>query len=768
MEKSLQRIHRGYKNAMYTSQKSIENKVGAVGGWKDLLMSVGFRFEPAANGIPAAVFFPQSDPGERLTQCSASLQAILGLSPTSWAALSSLLASPDSADEIMAVFRQVIGHFGPRDLEVESVKTPVNVRLWRVPGCHELLASLGFDLMEVGKDDVTLKTSRTANKRQIQFALQALVALFDTDEAPRSLAIDSADSLEDLRHEDDVSGVSSSSPPPPVPPFPAPRKSHLILDGSAGSAFSSYARSRGEPDGRQHPDSPPGSSSPGVGVAGQPPPPLPPAQLYHAPGRESDCNFTPSPVDQLQLRGARGGFLHGPGAKYKLGPSPLSRPGSCSSASSAQDWDQRRPGPGLAKLSPGVTDSSSSLSTLGLSGFRKYVSGPGGEGSLHPPVRSVFTEAGYYSNKAKLVEAAARTSDKLSIRAEVGGAGPGRAPPPARKKEGLAARLEPGVMARVPPTGGQDTSLVASPAPSSQDSEGVLVRTESLAGETSIKEHIISTQMRKINRELPISEVYHERSLGLGLAPPLSKLIMSNNIAVAQVDHHADPAQELQPAASPPPAHAQDNMSNFDNLSVIEDAHPSRRPKHQKRPPVPPKPVPGEPWLAAGAGLIKTDLRSLGSSGSQPPASRDDGDGRSMTDSQYSGCSPSGAQGSSKDLTTKFNYAMKIRDKTAAETSSIGTYSNVVLSQNIYSVPDTEEEGVAAPPPPPPAAVISTNIRPSDIAHYINTEFRAPQDPASPAPPPAPRPSIHTLHPQIWSKDKNGRFTYNGSLASDC
>jgi hypothetical protein len=28
-------------------------------------MAVGFRFEPAANGIPSSVFFPQSDPEER-------------------------------------------------------------------------------------------------------------------------------------------------------------------------------------------------------------------------------------------------------------------------------------------------------------------------------------------------------------------------------------------------------------------------------------------------------------------------------------------------------------------------------------------------------------------------------------------------------------------------------------------------------------------------------------------------------------------------------
>ena len=687
---------------MYTSQKSIENKVGSVPGWKELLISVGFRFEPAANGIPSAVFFPQSDPGERLTQCSASLQAVLGLSPTSWAALSSLLASPDSSDEIMAVFRQVIGQFGPSDLETESVKTPVNVRLWRIPGCHELLASLGFDLLEVGKDDVTLKTSKTANKRQIQFALQALVALFDTDEAPRSLAIDSGDSLEELQEEEEEDKSSSSSPPP-VQPFPAPRKSNLILDGSSG-AFSSYARSRGEPDGRQQPDSPPGSASP-------PPPPIPPLlhNIYHQKGRESDCNFTPSPVDNLKgvqryLANYSSSSSTGPSPrlsstalyspnKLKLGPSPLSRPESCSSAaSSAQDWEHHNQATVVRrhnKLSPGVTE-----------GFRRMY-----EPHQVQPVRSVFTEAGYYSNKAKLVESS-RVSDKLSIRAEVS-----KPVPASRKKEGLAARLEPGVTTRIPPSG-QDLNTES----------GVIVRNESMASEKSIKEHIINNQMRKINRELPISEVYHERSLGLGLAPPLSKLIMSNNIAVAQVDHHQDPAQDTSLTHL-------ESMSNFDNLSVIEEAHPSRR--NVKRPPVPPKPTASsqEPWL----GLIKTELKSP----------RDEGDGRSMTDSQYSGCSPS-APGPSKDLATRFNHGMKIKEKINSP-----AYCNVSPAQNIYSIPDEEQSS-------PVTTVINTNIHPSDVASYIKTEFHNKKD--------GPR----TREREMWSKDKNGRFTYTGSLASDC
>lgn len=203
VEKSLQRIHRGQKNAMYTTQKSIDNKAGSVNGWKDLLMAVGFRygisrlvpqwhnilntyfishrFEPAANGIPSSVFFPQTDPEDRLSQCSASLQALLGLSPTSLHALSKLVNNPEIADDIIAVIKAVVAQYPPKgspDLETSSVEIPLSVRLWRVSGCHELLASLGFDLMEVGQDQVTLRTGKQANRRNCQFVLQALLALF--------------------------------------------------------------------------------------------------------------------------------------------------------------------------------------------------------------------------------------------------------------------------------------------------------------------------------------------------------------------------------------------------------------------------------------------------------------------------------------------------------------------------------------------------------------------------------------------------------------
>lgn len=74
----MQRIQNGQHNSMYTSQQSVENKVGGIPGWQALLTAVGFRLDPPASGLPAAVFFPTSDPGDRLQQCSTTIQSLLG------------------------------------------------------------------------------------------------------------------------------------------------------------------------------------------------------------------------------------------------------------------------------------------------------------------------------------------------------------------------------------------------------------------------------------------------------------------------------------------------------------------------------------------------------------------------------------------------------------------------------------------------------------------------------------------------------------------
>ncbi|GAB1599212.1 tetratricopeptide repeat protein 28-like isoform X1 [Argonauta hians] len=208
IEKSLQRIHQGAKNPMYTMYQSIENKVGQISGWKDLLYSVGFRFESATNGQPVAVFFPQTDPGDRLTRASASLQALLGLPANSITAMSEFLANYEAGEAIISTLHDILLRISAKE---NIIEVPINVKLWQIPGCHEFLASLGFDLIDVGRDDVTLRLGKQATKRHLQFALQSLVAVFDTQEAPKSLALDSSSSLESLSSSHSSNNTTTSA-----------------------------------------------------------------------------------------------------------------------------------------------------------------------------------------------------------------------------------------------------------------------------------------------------------------------------------------------------------------------------------------------------------------------------------------------------------------------------------------------------------------------------------------------------------------------------
>lgn len=116
-----------------------------------------------------------------------------------------------------------------QDFSLLPIQVSISVQLWRLPGCHEFLAALGespkilqihvlhqlihqhlthhsfitvesqnqcsrsnflhccclcvcvstgFDLCEVGQEEVVLKTGKLANRRTLHFALQSLLALF--------------------------------------------------------------------------------------------------------------------------------------------------------------------------------------------------------------------------------------------------------------------------------------------------------------------------------------------------------------------------------------------------------------------------------------------------------------------------------------------------------------------------------------------------------------------------------------------------------------
>ncbi|KAJ7309876.1 hypothetical protein JRQ81_007951, partial [Phrynocephalus forsythii] len=245
VEKSLQRIHSGQHNSMYTSQQSVENKVGGIPGWQALLTAVGFRLDPPASGLPAAVFFPTADPGDRLQQCSTTIQSLLGLPNAALQALCKLIAASETGEQLISRLHQVLVQLQvgekEQDFSLAPIQVSISVQLWRLPGCHEFLAALGFDLCEVGQEEVILKTGKQASRRTMHFALQTLLALFESTELPKRLSLDSSSSLESL-----ASAQSISNPGPlgyQNPPFSPTCPDSLASDAISVYSLSSIASS---------------------------------------------------------------------------------------------------------------------------------------------------------------------------------------------------------------------------------------------------------------------------------------------------------------------------------------------------------------------------------------------------------------------------------------------------------------------------------------------------------------------------------------------
>lgn len=540
----------------------------------------------------------------------------MALSPTSLHALSKLVNSVEISDDIIGVMRNVVAKYPPKgSIELEtSIEVPLSVRLWRVSGCHELLASLGFDLMEVGQDQVTLKTGKQANRRNCQFVLQALLALFDTQEAPKSLGIDSSSSCESLN--DDVrsekatnstcpTGGTATNPQRSVSPVtvqplnlkmgrPLPTVRGSLLSG--GGAFISYVRRRGEPDGGRtdaEPTTLTGLSNIDSSLANTTDSDLSdgytaqtlnkfdnkPKMSYsslRAPvkvgrpggGNESDAAFTPSPpitiqsidnnvsmalAHQTRIRNLYSATsMTNDGGAIEMQMLNSRRPDSSSSASSATDWEGsghatvlRRahqashlmpPLPPPRQTTMPMVDSLRPLVSAYMKGKMSMGSANNMEStSSDSEFERALDIRGRTKQKPLQQQFMSRKisdqmvfMDRLSVRTTEVASVPSAPPVPAVRK---------------PPTLPEDdetslsfnaNNLYFSP---NENDVGQILETKCDATLTKApKDHKMSTNkniqdsiLRQINREMTptISEVYHERNLGLGLAPPLSKLLLS-------------------------------------------------------------------------------------------------------------------------------------------------------------------------------------------------------------------------------------------------
>lgn len=554
-----------------------------------------------------------------MSQCSASLQAILALTPTTLHALSKLVANnSESSDDIISVIRNIVAQFLSKiNNDVEGIEVSLGVRMWKISGFHEMLASLGFDLMDVGQDQVTLRTGKAANKRNCQFILQALLALF-TQDPPKTIGMDASssasssseslnDAIENEKHQAASTATYNNFPRPIV----APRK----MTTSSRSAFISYQKRRGEPDGGHEEIS-----------TMQPPKPQPtfentdselsdgyatqkmlakysdlnyggiranPKICRPGGGGESDATFTPSPIEnnvsmalahQTRIRNLYTNISEATNT-IPIPKTGSRRPDSSSSASSAADWDSGH----ATVLRRANNQGGTSSSTLPMPATRQ----------LLPIVDNLRPTAPVYNNlimqKSLMMESTSSDSegwvpnqtrtkiklhqqfiqqahqqahqmmvshyqdmpavsvaklkeqfnfiDRLSVRTEAAKNGN------AHKKSMMKVTEETlnlsGNSLYFSPAELQNTttnlvdddagpsSVMHHPPPHAHHKSKESKPMTSSSGISSAPSKKISIQdsiLRHMSREMAptISDVYHERNIGLISAPPLSKLLMTN------------------------------------------------------------------------------------------------------------------------------------------------------------------------------------------------------------------------------------------------
>lgn len=67
-----------------------------------------------------------------------------GLPPGPIRALTKLLETPEACEDVIGILREAISEMRIRDWVNDQIKLKINVKLWGVVGCHELLAALGL------------------------------------------------------------------------------------------------------------------------------------------------------------------------------------------------------------------------------------------------------------------------------------------------------------------------------------------------------------------------------------------------------------------------------------------------------------------------------------------------------------------------------------------------------------------------------------------------------------------------------------------------
>lgn len=429
-------------------------------------------------------------------------------------------------------------------------------------------------------------------------------------------------------------------------------------------------------------------------------------------GGESDAAFTPSPpitiqtidnnvslalAHQTRIRNLYStANVMSDGGLGDLQMANSRRPDSSSSASSTTDWegsghatvlrranqvphmmppmppprqtlplvDSLRP---LGPLAPVYNNLHSNISVGSVNHMESNSSDSEFERGLDMRVRTKQSSLQQQFLSRKITDQMAFI-DRLSVRTEISGVAPSAPPVPALRKAVTLPEDD-------------ETSLTFNAnnlyfSPNDNDVGQMLETKGKESTKMNAKDHkmggtgnksIQDSILRQINREMTptISEVYHERNLGLGLAPPLSKLLLSKNYEEADAKTStskqamSEAASELDLSISTVSSPSTSGSTNTERCALCSSS--SDMTCSCKSTSTINKMPLTKPWLSnvepsiikpsemTTADIMERQSKIKGSTGASASAlkrgsspyselsRRDEGDGRSVADSQCSG-----------------------------------------------------------------------------------------------------------------------------------
>lgn len=330
--------------------------------------------------------------------------------------------------------------------------------------------------------------------------------------------------------------------------MPPPFTRTVLPTKRLGGAFTSYVRRRGEPDGR--------TANPTDNKITIDNKTRKTNTLARPGGGESDAAFTPSPpvVLQPETQNIALSLAHQTRIRNLYPQNETKgdalRPDSSSSASSATDWDnghatvlRRQTQNQAPPMPPPRTKPLVDLPMASLYNNLQTNFENSSDSELEKIENKLFSS----SHRSKIAYKKTRTNamstlDRLSVRTEL---------KPTQNLSGNSRKL---VTLPNEENISNENLLYFSPNDSLQETSPLKVKPEkddaaqdiakalqeNKTGPNSLHDTILATQLRHINRELTptISEVYHERNIGLGLAPPLAKLLLNQtNQSIPQTDN---------------------------------------------------------------------------------------------------------------------------------------------------------------------------------------------------------------------------------------